>query len=335
MLDALSDDLIVLIAGHLDLRSHVCMASTCRTLRRVSSDPRLVYHVTITPRSVSKGIDSWMALAHNAPRIKSLHACRSVFSHVMSSWLERLPNIVAVNASFCRVPAPALRAMPAGVRHIRLHRLDPGIGDSGAFFDMPLTLSRFPNLCDVDITFSLGWTHVQLGNSKTPQLNTIRMNHAPRVLVASALPASVRSLSVHARSIIVGRHGSIPDSCETLVIHIEGPSSSFEELVPRDLSALRHLKVSCQRRVDVPRLSEMISLETLHIRFDAILLDVTAFERLARLRSAHLESRHCFAVGGTTPAGIEALSRVADVRATARGRAFDIVGFLKGRHGMH
>ena len=334
MLDTLSDDLLVLIAGHLDLRSYVRLSSTCTTLRRVSRDSRAVYHVTITPRSAERGIESWLALAHVAPRIVSLHARRSVFSHVMSAWLVGMPNLTAVSASFCRVPAPALRAMPPGVQRIRLHCLDPGVGENGAFFDAPLSLSRFPDLSVVDITFASGWTHVQLGDSKTPKLVEMRIRNAPRVLIASALPATMRSVSISARSIIVGRNGQIPDGCETLTIHVQGPTSSLEELIPRDVSALRRLEVSCQRRVDIPRLCDMTSLESLHIRFDAILLDIQAFERLVRLRSLFMESRHCFAVGETTPAGVEALSRVADVRATARGRAFNVVRFLKGRYGV-
>jgi hypothetical protein len=340
MLDTLSDDLLVIIAGYVDLRTHLCMASTCRTLRRVSTDSRLAYHVTVTPRAVKKGIERWMTLPHIASRIVSLHARRSVISdhhhhHAVSRWLAAAHNVTAFAASFCRVPAAVLRTMPTHMQKINIHRLEPGAGPYGTFFHASVILSRFPHLRENDITFSSGWTHVQLGcHSKTPHLRCLAIRNAPRVLVASGLPDSIRDISIHAQSIIVGRDGRIPDGCQNVTLLIDGPSSSFEDVLPRDASNIRRLDVSCQRRVDIPRLGEMISLQYLRMRFDAIYLDVGAFERLVSLHTLYLESKHCFAVGMTTTDGVNALSRVARVCATSRGRTFDIVGFLRGRHAL-
>jgi hypothetical protein len=331
MLQDLPEDILLIIAKNLDVKSLVSMGSTCATLRRVSMHDHLGLHVTLTKRNISAGISTWMSRV--ARRIKSVKAKRCITMHSVPRWLENLTNADAIAAEHCRVPAHTIRMFPHGLRSVRLHMLIPPslASDTARHFDTSI-LDALKCIECLSITFAPGWTHVDLGTfASSVRLHTLEIRHAPRVFISKQLPLTENaSVALHAcNSIIVNRHARLPP-CRDISISVNNSRAPVEELLPDRLDTLRTLYVSSERRVNIDRMEEMVALEHVALELDAILLDVHALSKMTCLRTATLHARHCFAIGNTERVYDDTLDRIT-FRAYSGGRPFDILSFLRGR----
>ena len=301
MLSELPTELVAIIAGRLDARAQLRLASTCTRLRGiVAGSPK---HVVLCGPSTHA---PWHWLRTNAATrtVASLHAVRASAGlgrnwTGTSGWLARLHALETLSLRFCLASARITESMPARLRRLQLHRM------YGAGVFRTASLAGLDRLDTLDIMFAPTWTLVFV-DALPPQLRELRLTSAPQVMVRDGIHG-VRVVEIHAFDGIVffasgGVLGADGDTltavapsqnrvtgCESLTLHADAVLWSLPDVLTDEL---RHLDVSCTGLTWVDP-SALTRLERLTLDLDHVDFSFADVARVAHVRVDARESMTC------------------------------------------
>lgn len=295
----LPPDVVRHILKFLGVRSLLCVASTCRTLRTAAD--ALPLHPVMTSQT---DMLPWLQRPGVAARVRSLVARNCLWGRC--AWVRQLPALQRLVAAFGRVRAPLCRHLPPTLRHLDLHRLDCDPGD--VFSTTRLT--ALTNLHTLKLTFTPRWDLVVVDAlASLPALQHVSMRLAPTLVVRA--PVSVPRVQLQAVQALVSPHAI---SAADLTLECTETAVPVDVVItPATAPRLRRLALSCPRRVTVPCLEHMTRLESLRLRLDSALVPLGQLP--PTLRALCIDTRFGVAVAGTHAR----LSEGVDVRASVAG----------------
>lgn len=296
----LPPDVVRLILQFLGVRSLLCAASTCRTLR--TAVDAMPLHPAMTSQT---DMLPWLQLPGVAARVQTLAARYCLRGRC--AWLARLTSLQRLVVAFGHVRAPLCRHLSPTLRHLDLHRLECDHGDVFS----TTRLSALTNLHTLKLTFTPRWDMVVVDSlAAMPALQHVSVRLAPTLVVRA--PLSVPRVQLQAVQALVCPHAV--RAVDLTLECAETPAPVDVMITAATAPRLRVLALSCPRRVTVPHLEHMTRLECLKLRYDSALVPL---RHLApTLRALHIHTRFGVAVTGThakLPDSVEVRASVAGV----------------------
>lgn len=146
----LPDDLLRLVLAACTPRTLACLASTCRSLRRLeAAHEGPLGKVTLTA-SQRTGVLGWVR--RRAPRVRQLVARRVLWG--AEPWLAELGGLRSLALSCCRMSTDVLANLPTGLTSLDVHTLCLEPEQAGHLVSFTqLSFRRLRNLRDLRVVF--------------------------------------------------------------------------------------------------------------------------------------------------------------------------------------
>lgn len=276
-LTGLPDDVLRLVLAKCTVRSLVCAASTCRTLRDLALDSPLGT-VTLTCTQSPAAL-RWLWSETVAPRVRTLVARRCLYG--ACRWLTKLPHLRRLTLAFCRVRVSILGSLPPTLEHLDIHTLLPVEGRR----HMGLSLRMLPRLRVLRLVFQpYAWEAAFV--SRLPRgLRELRLRGCRALVVESFMPKGLRDVALHATALLV-MSNRLPNTVRRVDMRCDYGNLWLADTLPLKVARLHTLVLRSPLLACVPRLSGMRNLRVLHVKSRT---HVTSCRALAATRLRDLE----------------------------------------------